>query len=122
MRWTIGILVDNCDWPTDKGTLGLAFINRETTGSGHGWTTGWSVAWNFTARTVSNQAATGTANYVIGGGPGKVKESAPPPTGAAKNSTIIPQSIYEAFGTKVSPPSLYLQQLKDRIGIDKLPY
>ncbi|MEI7423135.1 MAG: stalk domain-containing protein [Prolixibacteraceae bacterium] len=121
MRWTIGILVDNCDWPTDKGTLGLAFINRQTTGSGHGWTTGWSVAWNFTARTFSNQAAKGTANYVIGGGPGTVKGSTPT-SEVAENSKIIPQSIYEDFGTKVSPPSLYLQQLKDRIGIDKLPY
>jgi hypothetical protein len=30
------------------GSLGLAFINRGITGSGHGWTTGSSVAWNFT--------------------------------------------------------------------------
>jgi len=111
MRWTTGILEDSSYFDQDLGSLGLAFINRGITGSGHGWTTGSSVAWNFTVDDgYGCYAAPGSMNYCIGGGGGVVDIS--------KN----PQGHYESFGTFVTPASLYLQQLKDRIGVSSLPY
>jgi hypothetical protein len=111
MRWTTGILEDSSYFDQDLGSLGLAFINRGITGSGHGWTTGSSVAWNFTVDDgYGCYAAPGSMNYCIGGGGGIVDVS--------KN----PQGHYESFGTFVTPASLYLQQLKDRIGVSSLPY
>jgi hypothetical protein len=41
-RWMTGLLVENCKVPTG----GIDFMDRGTMGSGHGWTTGWSVACN----------------------------------------------------------------------------
>ena len=111
MRWTTGILEDASYFDQAGGSLGLAFINRGITGSGHGWTTGASVAWNFTTgNEYGCYAAPGSMNYCIGGGGGLVDIS--------KN----PQGHYESFGTFVAPASLYLQQLKDRIGVSSLPY
>ncbi|MEI6074996.1 MAG: autotransporter-associated beta strand repeat-containing protein [Verrucomicrobiota bacterium] len=111
MRWTTGILEDASYFDQAGGSLGLAFINRGITGSGHGWTTGSSVAWNFTTgNEYGCYAAPGSMNYCIGGGGGLVDISGNPP------------GLYESFGTFVSPASLYLQQLKDRIGVSSLPY
>ena len=39
MRWSTGLLVDNCTVPDG----GIDFMNRGVAGSGHGWTMGWAV-------------------------------------------------------------------------------
>jgi hypothetical protein len=45
-RWATGLLVDGGKFPggTERKP-GVAFSNRGTAGSGHGWDIGWSVAW-----------------------------------------------------------------------------
>ena len=46
MRWTTGMLLDNCSLPDG----GIDFKNRGSMGSGHGWGMGWAVAWNCVAK------------------------------------------------------------------------
>ena len=46
-RWATGLLVDHSQFAqTTERKQGIAFSNRNTAGSGHGWDVGWSVAWN----------------------------------------------------------------------------
>ena len=46
MRWTTGMLIDNCSLPEG----GIDFKNRGAMGSGHGWGMGWAVARNCVAK------------------------------------------------------------------------
>lgn len=102
-RWYTGLL-------TDGGTFntGVSYINRRTAGSGHGWASGWAVAWNVTGGRFVVSAAPGTESWCIGcvGGKG----SNPPD----------PDGIFDSLGTFVSPTSLYLAQLCERLGPDAL--
>src|SRR5690349_20413808 len=42
-RWATGVLVDGARLPnTVQRTPGVAFSNRKTAGSGHGWDVGWA--------------------------------------------------------------------------------
>jgi hypothetical protein len=104
-RWCTGILADNCNFPNavKGGKTGIAYINRGTDGSGHGWTTGWSVAWNVITPTFTVSAAPGTENWCIGGI-------------GARVSSSYPDGIFEALGSIVTPRSLYLAQLVERLG------
>ncbi|HXI72945.1 MAG TPA: hypothetical protein VNN22_21610 [Verrucomicrobiae bacterium] len=52
MRWTTGMLLDNCRAP--KG--GMDFKNRGAMGSGHGWGMGWDMAWKKTMSFSSRRA------------------------------------------------------------------
>ena len=61
-RWSTGLLLDNCNLPGG----GIDFKNRGSMGSGHGWGTAWSVAWNCLAKSYVNQIPPGTYNWVIG--------------------------------------------------------
>ena len=45
-RWFTGMLYDNCRVPDGS----IEFRNRGSMGSGHGWSMGWGVAWNCTAK------------------------------------------------------------------------
>ena len=110
-RWTTGVLADNCSLPntTDGedrflGEQGINYCNRGTAGTGQGWATGWSVAWNVISPYFLVSAAPGTKNWCIGGIGTKISDS-PNPDG-----------IYDAFGSIVSPQSLYFEQLKERLG------
>src|SRR5262249_15625756 len=84
---------------------------RGTAGSGHGWTSGWSVAWNVTTPFLLVQQPSGSENWCIGciG----TKTSASEPGG---NGTLLPDGIYDSLGTLVIPSSLYLAQLCERLG------
>ena len=62
MRWATGLLVDNCQVPEG----GIDLMNRGIMGSGHGWTIGWSVVWNCTAKTFVIQQPPGSMNWAIG--------------------------------------------------------
>jgi hypothetical protein len=104
MRWTTGILADGDTIPNaPKNNPGLSFRNRVNAGSGHGWTTGWSVAWNVISPYFLVSNATGTLNWAIGGK-------------GSKTSLEDLDGVYDHFGTMVAPASLYLQQLQDRLG------
>jgi hypothetical protein len=110
-RWATGLLADECQFPNSpNGSPGVAFWDRGTHGSGQGWTLGWGVAWNVTTPFVLVQQPPGSENWCIGCG-GAIVERAP-----LGSSTIPPDGIFESSGTPVSPSSLYLAQLCDRLG------
>src|SRR5581483_5407525 len=103
-RWSTALLADNCSLPNaPSGTQGISYRNRANHGSGQGWTTGWSVAWNVTTPYFLVSAAPGTENWCIGGI-------------GAQTSTSDPDGIYDQLGNIVTPNSLYLEQLRERLG------
>ncbi|HWK57643.1 MAG TPA: hypothetical protein VNQ80_09905 [Parapedobacter sp.] len=106
-RWTTGILLDNCRLPDG----GIDFKNRGSMGSGHGWGTGWSVAWNCVAKSYVVQQPPGTHNWAIG----CIGESTPLPR-PFDRSLLLPEGTFDAHGTPVTPQSLYLTQLEERLG------
>lgn len=107
MRWSTGLLLDGCNLP--EGRIDL--INRGTAGSGHGWAIGWAVAWNCTAKWFDVQQPPGSINWCIGcvGAMdwGKLKNGEEPPKAGPWLSS---------HGTPVEPSSLYLAQLRERLG------
>jgi hypothetical protein len=106
-RWSTGVLYDNCKAMNG----GLDFRNRGSMGSGHGWTMGWGVAWNCEARDFIIQNPPGAVNWMIGC-IGESK-SAPRPFGSAPS---LPKAIEDSPNKHVTPQSLYLAQLKARLG------
>ena len=103
-RWSTALLSDNCSLPNaPSGTQGISYRNRSNHGSGQGWTTGWSVAWNVTTPYFLVSAAPGTENWCIGGI-------------GTKTSTTDADGIYDQLGNIVTPNSLYLEQLRERLG------
>jgi hypothetical protein len=110
-RWATGLLADDCQFPNSpNGSPGVAFWDRGTHGSGQGWTLGWGVAWNVTTTFVLVQRPPGAENWCIGCG-GAIVERAP-----LGSSAVPPDGIFESSGIPVSPSSLYLAQLCDRLG------
>ena len=107
-RWATGLLVDNCDVPDG----GIDFMNRGEYGSGHGWTIGFAVAWNSSAKSFLNQQPPGAANWVIGG-KGEHRKMAMP----FDKEPFQPDGFYEASTQMVTPKSLYLIQLAERLGL-----
>ncbi|MFI5453352.1 hypothetical protein ACHMWN_14490 [Pedobacter sp. UC225_61] len=106
-RWATGLLVDNCEVPDG----GIDFMNRGSMGSGHGWTIGWAVAWNSSAKSFLNQQPPGAANWVIGGKGEQQKRAIPFDT-----KPDLPEGIYDSYQHQVTPKSLYLTQLSERLG------
>jgi hypothetical protein len=98
MRWSTGLLVDSCQIPDGR----LDFINRHTSGSGHGWGIGWGVAWNSSAKYLQIQTPPGALNLAIGckGEPHKTFD----------------QDALISLNQPVTPASLYLAQLRERLG------
>jgi hypothetical protein len=115
-RWSTGLLCDLTNFPsTSTGDkTGIAYSNRGNFGSGQGWDAGWSVAWNVTTQTLLVQAPPGVDNWSIGCTGTILSEAAPGST------TVLPNGIYESHGTAVTPGSLYLAQLKQRLGTSAL--
>jgi len=107
MRWSTGLLVDNCTVPDG----GIDFMNRGVAGSGHGWTMGWAVAWNCVAHDYIIQNPPGAVNWAIGclgtnRQVGRMFDKEP----------LLPAGIFVSNGRPVTPPSLYLAQLAERLG------
>jgi hypothetical protein len=110
-RWSTGILYDNCRVPDG----GIELRNRGSMGSGHGWSMGWGVLWNCTAKDYIVQNPPGAMNWIIGCiGTNKF---APRPFGAGPN---LPEGVKDSHGTAVTPRSLYLTQLAERLGMQAL--
>jgi hypothetical protein len=106
-RWATGLLLDNC-------TLlegGMDFLNRGVAGSGHGWTMGWGVAWNNIAKTYIIQNPPGAANWAIGNIGSRLKTAR-----LFDSAPILEEGYFDSHGTPVAPQSLYLAQLKERLG------
>lgn len=107
-RWSMGLLYDGhteIDVVYDGILLGL--YNRGSFGSGHGWATAHSVAWNCDlagGHGVVQQPPT-AQNYAIGCS-GQIDGSGP---------YSHPTGYIEATGQPVEPASLYEAQLADRL-------
>lgn len=110
-RWTTGILLDNCVLPDG----GIDFKNRGAMGSGHGWGSAWSVAWNCEAKDFVIQQPPGTHNWAIGCIGRRTLPARP-----FDSSPKLPEGTIDSHGTHVAPKSLYLKQLQDRLGTEAL--
>lgn len=106
-RWATGLLIDGCKVPDG----GIDFMNRGEMGSGHGWSVGWAVAWNCVAKSYLNQQPPGAFNWVIGSS-GERQQKAMP----FDKEPFLPEGVYDSHNKPVEPLSLYLQQLKLRLG------
>lgn len=106
-RWATGLLIDGCQVPDG----GIDFMNRGVMGSGHGWSIGWAVAWNCKAKSYLNQLPPGSANWVIGSEGAHQQRAIPFDT-----LPLLREGIYDSHDTPVSPSSLYLAQLNERLG------
>jgi hypothetical protein len=109
-RWSTGLLVDGCD--VTDGSIDLR--NRGEMGSGHGWTLGWSVLWNNKASTITVQNPPGVLNWSIGDT--GLQLDAPMPVFNALEGPNLPRGVIESSGHPVEPASLYLEQLRERMG------
>ena len=106
-RWATGLLVDGCKVPEG----GIDFMNRGEMGSGHGWTIGWAVAWNCSAKRFINQNPPGAVNWVIGSKGTREQQAVP-----FHKLPLLPDGMYDSHGAPVAPLSLYLTQLAERLG------
>jgi len=111
MRWSTGLLVDSCQVPAS----GIDLMNRGIMGSGHGWTMGWGVAWNCVAKTFLIQQPPGSMNWAIGCRGAAETEAMP-----GGNGPKLPNGIYDSQNAPVTPASLYLEQLRERLGVAAL--
>ncbi len=104
-RWATGLLVDGARLPnTVARTPAVAFSNRKTAGSGHGWDVGWAVAWNVESPFLLVQQPPGVFNWCIGC------------VGEAQTKDNMPKGTFDSPGVPVTPASLYLEQLRERLG------
>jgi hypothetical protein len=86
----------------------LKVRNRGASGTGHGWSGAQQVFWNSETRSANNPGSDtihvdsppGARNFGIG----------------CEGTNQLGAGFYEDFGAPVTPRSLYLQQLKDRLG------
>ena len=107
MRWTTGVLLDNCRLPHG----GIDFKNRGAMGSGHGWGMGWAVAWNCVAKSYVVQQPPGAMNWAIGCTGESVPMARP-----FDSEPLLPVGTFDSPAKPVAPQSLYLTQLKERLG------
>jgi hypothetical protein len=107
--WATGLLVDGGKFPGgSRREPALAFSNRATAATDRGWDMGWAVAWNVASPFLLVPQPPGALNWCVGciGAPVTI-------AGAANG-------IFDSLGTTVVPSSLYLHQLRDRIGPEAL--
>jgi hypothetical protein len=107
-RWATGMLYDSCRAPNGS----FEFRNRGAMGSGHGWSMGWGVAWNCSAKEYIIQNPPGSANWLIGSR-GRSKLT---PCPFDKGPPNVPEGILDSHGVPVTPQRLYLAQLAERLG------
>ncbi len=96
-RWSVGGLYDNVQGE-------IQFADRGALGTGQGWAGANYVAWNCTGSLICEHPPT-AENYAFGF-VGKKHEG----------PFHRPDGYWEDFGHPISPRSLYLQQLEDRLG------
>ena len=99
-RWSVGGLYDNV-------SAAIAIQDRSWMGTGHGWAGANYVVWNCAGDLVCQSPPT-AQNWAIGF---VGKRNKPAFKGR-------PDGIWESFGQHVTPRSLYLKQLDDRLGKD----
>jgi len=97
-RWATGTLYDN--FKMESGSLKVE--NRGNFGSGQGWAGANHLLWNCVAPQILLQQPATAHNWAIGG------------LGSIQHRPD--DGTFEAFGTLVKPRSLYLAQLRERLG------
>ena len=100
MRWSTGLLLDGCRIKDGE----IIIRNRLGMGSGHGWTMGWGVVWNCSAKKITVEQPPGSINWCIGS------------TGNYETSSENTKGWLFSKGVAVKPESLYLAQLRARLG------
>ncbi|MGH9605459.1 MAG: hypothetical protein ACRD3N_07145 [Terracidiphilus sp.] len=110
-RWSTGLLIDNCDVPGG----GIDMMNRGEMGSGHGWAIGWSVVWNSTAKVLGMNQPPGSMIWSIGNKGEQTDPAFPVFDGGQPRPPLTPATV-DSPGVPVKPQSLYLAQLKERLG------
>ncbi len=98
-RWATGTLYDNLE--TD-GALNVR--NRGNSGTGHGWAGASTVFWNCQARSIICENPPTSQNWAIG----------------CRTEQQQGNGAWDALGLEVAPRSLYLSQLRARLGEDAL--
>jgi hypothetical protein len=115
-RWAAGALFDNInvapDTTGDGYTTYLGISDAGNGGTGHGWTAGFSILYNCQAPQFQVEQPCLISNYYnwVIGGEGTPRQY--PPGGGAVGTN----GIYDTLGTILNPQSLYLEQLKERLG------
>jgi hypothetical protein len=125
-RWATGTLYDNVTVSGPNGFLSAG--NRGTSGSGHGWSGAWTVFWNCSAPLILVMDPPTARNIVIGARPAEPnatlvkrniawfeRQSGEKLTLTSPAATNSPDSVVSPDGP-VRPRSLYLSQLKARLG------
>ena len=106
-RWAAGVLIDNnVAASISGGNTGIKLENRGSDGSGQGYGAGYSIIYNGDSKGIINEIpqVNHHYNWAIGGAPG---------------ATFIHRSddgIFDATNGYVNPRSLYLEQLRERLG------
>ena len=108
-RWATGLLLDDIQTPTG----GIGLMNRGWDGSGHGWAIGFGVLWNGVANNLLIQQPPGSENWAIGSSGTLDKGAAP---GSEAGAPPLPSGIIDSPMVTVTPNSLYLEQLCERLG------
>jgi hypothetical protein len=103
-RWSVGGLYDNIH-------ADIAIQDRAWLGSGHGWAGANYIAWNTEGDLAAQQPPT-AQNYAIG----HVGPKRPGFVPNGDDPRPRKDAYWEQLGQHVSPRSLYLQQLEDRLG------
>jgi hypothetical protein len=101
-RWAVGVLYDNI---ADSKELNVQ--DRQWAGSGHGWAGGQNVFWNCTSPSIVVQQPPTAQNYAIGC-IGELK--------AGQWNQEAARGLIASHGHPVTPRSLYLTQLEERLG------
>jgi hypothetical protein len=101
-RWGTGWLVDRATIvdATGKPAGEVTIQNRAWDGTGHGWSGANCVVWNSSAATFTVDNPTTAQNWVIGGSAG----------------ATFGTGYFDDIGMTVAPSSLFLAQLKARLG------
>jgi len=97
-RWATGTLFDNI-----RGGS-IRVWNRGSSGTGHGWSGAQTMFWNLSSYTGEFRVDSpqGSMNWGIG----------------CIGTNQTGDGYWESWGTNIQPRSLYIQQLKDRLGIN----
>lgn len=103
-RWGTGTLFDNIVHQTHNGAQQIGAYNRGNSGTGHGWSGGHQVFYNCLGDKYKVYNPPHARNWVIG----------------CRGGSREGNGEYDSFGTPVGPWSLYLQQLRDRLGDNAL--
>jgi len=106
-RWAAGVLIDNnVAASISGGNTGIKLENRGSAGSGQGYGAGYSIIYNGDSKGIINEIpqVDHHYNWAIGGAP---------------DATFVHRSddgIFDATNGFVNPRSLYLEQLRERLG------